>query len=378
MRINEDYLDNIDSSELTVNADSINDEQDVKQEDFPIHFIFAVTHSGKNREEAMRKVANLCRTKMNMFFEGRHALFYQENQRSEMKFLLSTTQFTDQTGLKLCLYGQFSSVRHLWRFLYICYRCGVNRMYFIKPGFEQIQFPFMNELYNFFENREHFRFFDNKNFFDAMIRLVIMLWPDDKQHQVDRFCNILKFDRYKKYLCNDKVPYMFMGHIYDNVDILIDDKLRQKIESVEFDPKFLIDKKSYLNLIFSNTADPENQFLESVQALRSEIVNLQKPVHLSHVRLQYHPITNWIKTPIIFLFGYLGMYRSDTRSERLKPVYMDVCMTFKGECFFLDDGSINPTSQFMQRCKEIFGKDVTKEIMSTFWFWYDNPALTDD
>jgi hypothetical protein len=54
---------------------------------------------------------------------------------------------------------------------------------------------------------------------------------------------------------------------------------------------------------------------------------------------------------------------------------MDVCLAFKGECYFLDDGSINPTSQFVQRCKEIFGENVTKEIMSTFWFWYDNPML---
>jgi phage gpG-like protein len=85
MRINEDFLDNIDSSELTVSSDDIDNETDVDQEDFPIHFIFAVTRFGSNREEAMRKIANLCRNKMSMFFDGRHALFYQEKQYSEMK-----------------------------------------------------------------------------------------------------------------------------------------------------------------------------------------------------------------------------------------------------------------------------------------------------
>lgn len=57
---------------------------------------------------------------------------------------------------------------------------------------------------------------------------------------------------------------------------------------------------------------------------------------------------------------------------------MDACLAFKGECYFLDDGSVNPTSQFVQRCKEILGGAVTKEIVDTFWFWYDNPALLDD
>lgn len=85
MRINEDFLDNIDSNELTVSSDDIDNEKDVRQENFPIHFIFSVTRFGSNRAETMRRIANLCHTKMNMFFDGRHALFYQENQRSEMK-----------------------------------------------------------------------------------------------------------------------------------------------------------------------------------------------------------------------------------------------------------------------------------------------------
>jgi hypothetical protein len=378
MRINEDFLDNIDSNELTVSSDDIDNEEDVNQEDFPIHFIFAVTRFGSNREEAMRKIANLCRNKMSMFFEGRHALFYQDNQYSEMKRLLPSTQFTDNTGLKLCLDGRFISIRHLLRFLYICYKCRIDRMYFIRPDLEQIQFPFMSELHKFYEHPEQFRLLDNKNFFDAMIRLIIMLWTDDKQHQVDRFCSILQFDRYKKYLCTDMVPYTFLGHFENNIDIPIDEKLRQKIESVELDTKLLLDKKSYVNLIFSQMTDPMNQFLESELAKRNEIKFLQEPVHLSHIRLQYHPTTDWNKTPIIFLFGYIGIYRSYIRSRQLQPVYMDVCLAFKGKCDFLDEDVVNPDAEFIKRCKAIFGGAVAKEIANTFWFWFDNPALEND
>ena len=180
MRINEDYLDNIDSSELTASTDEI-DVQRVKESDFPIHFIFAVTMPGKYRADVFKKIINICRNKMDMFFDGDYALFYQENQRSEMKPLLKTTEITEQSGLKLCLNGQFNSLRHLWRFLFICYGCGIDRMYFLQPDFEQIQFFYMSAAYAFYERPESFRFLDDKNFFDAMVRLINMLWPNDKQ-----------------------------------------------------------------------------------------------------------------------------------------------------------------------------------------------------
>jgi hypothetical protein len=135
MRINEDYLDNIDSSELIATTDEINT-QKVTEADFPIHFIFAVTMPGKYRADAFKKIINICRNKMDMFFDGDYALFYQDNQRSEMKPLLKTTEITEQSGLKLCLNGQFNSLRHLWRFLFICYGCGIDRMYFLQPDFE--------------------------------------------------------------------------------------------------------------------------------------------------------------------------------------------------------------------------------------------------
>lgn len=295
-----------------------------------------------------------------------------------MQPLLPTTEITDQTSVKLCIDGHFISIRHLWRFLFICYNCGIYKMYFIRPDKEQIQF-LLSELYKFYEHPEKFRFLDSKNFFDAMIRLIIMLWPEDKQHQVDWFCNILHFDRYEKYLCNNMIPYTFMGHWDNNINIPVNDELQKKIEIVELDPYFLLDKKSYVSLIFSEMTDPMNQFLEKEQVKLKEIRHLQPPVHLSHVRLQYHPVSNRTKTPIVFLFGYLGIFRSYCRSVQLRPVYMDACLAFKGECYFLDDdGSVNPTSQFVQRCKEIFGAAVTKEIVDTFWFWFDNPALFDD
>ena len=57
---------------------------------------------------------------------------------------------------------------------------------------------------------------------------------------------------------------------------------------------------------------------------------------------------------------------------------MDVCLAFKGECDFLDEDVVNPDSEFIKRCKQIFGDAVTKEIANTFWFWYENPALEND
>ena len=56
-----------------------------QKQTFPIHFIFAVTMPGKYRADDLKKIINICRNKMDMFFDGDYALFYQENQRSEMK-----------------------------------------------------------------------------------------------------------------------------------------------------------------------------------------------------------------------------------------------------------------------------------------------------
>jgi hypothetical protein len=57
---------------------------------------------------------------------------------------------------------------------------------------------------------------------------------------------------------------------------------------------------------------------------------------------------------------------------------MDVCLAFKGKCDFLDEDVVNPDSEFIKRCKQIFGGAVAKEIANTFWFWFDNPALEND
>ena len=78
------------------------------------------------------------------------------------------------------------------------------------------------------------------------------------------------------------------------------------------------------------------------------------------------------------MFGYIGIYRSYIRSRQLQPVYIDVCLAFKGECDFLDEDVVNPDAEFIKRCKAIFGSDVAKEIANTFWFWYENPALEND
>ena len=80
MKINEDYLDDIDSNELTVSADDVEaDVQEVREEDFPIHFIFYATRPGKNIADSLKSVIAVCRKRLNMFFEGHYALFYLEN-----------------------------------------------------------------------------------------------------------------------------------------------------------------------------------------------------------------------------------------------------------------------------------------------------------
>jgi hypothetical protein len=70
------------------------------------------------------------------------------------------------------------------------------------------------------------------------------------------------------------VPYSFLGHWDRNIDIPIDDKLRQMIESVELDTKFLLNKKDDYYFVFSNMIDPSNQFIESELARRSEVLDL--------------------------------------------------------------------------------------------------------
>jgi hypothetical protein len=70
------------------------------------------------------------------------------------------------------------------------------------------------------------------------------------------------------------VPYSFLGHWDRNIDIPIDDKLRQMIESVELDTKFLLNKKDDYYFVFSNMIDPSNQFIESELARRSEVLEL--------------------------------------------------------------------------------------------------------
>ena len=70
------------------------------------------------------------------------------------------------------------------------------------------------------------------------------------------------------------VPYSFLGHWDNNIDIPIDDKLRQMIESVDLDIKYLLNKKDDYYFVFSNMIDPSNQFIESELARRSEVLEL--------------------------------------------------------------------------------------------------------
>jgi hypothetical protein len=70
------------------------------------------------------------------------------------------------------------------------------------------------------------------------------------------------------------VPYSFLGHWDNNIDIPIDDKLRQMIESVDLDIKYLLNKKDDYYFVFSNMIDPSNQFIESELARRFEILEL--------------------------------------------------------------------------------------------------------
>jgi hypothetical protein len=70
------------------------------------------------------------------------------------------------------------------------------------------------------------------------------------------------------------VPYSFLGHWDNNIDIPIDDKLRQMIESVDLDIKYLLNRKDDYYFVFSNMTDPSNQFIESELARRSEVLEL--------------------------------------------------------------------------------------------------------
>ena len=359
MRINEEFIDNIDSQELATDEVKVETDVKVPTEDQFANFILFCQNDGLYIRKKLYKILMYART--HNYFTGDSFLYYHNNQREEMKPLLSADELTETSTIKLDYNGYMTSVIKLIHLLAPLKSCDCFKLYFkfaddgnnrLYKQVEFFQIPVFEKFEKFSYENPYMYLHDYINF-ERIYELICLMFPNDYKKQLEKFHKYIKYDPLNKFL----QPYTFVSHIknFDStVTINLPNKLLEELSQVKIDPDILkmdwfkITKNRLYNRTGTGGLEATNTDLE-------EFISKTPDIYMKNIHIEYYKGRGAYDSQLI-MYGYLG---TDYFDKYIDP---ERIYDFTGGFY----GCAKEFENFYYRCWNIFGQKLALKIQDAF------------